>query len=248
MRGEGNRVALLEVSKVTKRFGGLVAVHQLDMTVNNGQILGLIGPNGAGKTTLFNLIAGYYKPDEGRVIFQGKDITGLKPYQVCKRGIARTFQTTKPFMESSLVDNVVVGALMQDHNTARARKIALDIVEMLGFGELAQRAGHELTVPDRKRLEIARALATGAQLVLLDEPMAGLTPTEKAHTIKLLQRINEQGTTLVVVEHDMKAVMTLCPHIVLLDRGEKLVEGTPQEVTSNPRAITAYLGEEYVAT
>ena len=119
---------------------------------------------------------------------------------------------------------------------------------MLGFGELAQRAGHELTVPDRKRLEIARALATGAQLVLLDEPMAGLTPTEKAHTIKLLQRINEQGTTLVVVEHDMKAVMTLCPHIVLLDRGEKLVEGTPQEVTSNPRAITAYLGEEYVAT
>ena len=241
-------MALLEVSKVTKRFGGLVAVHQLDMTVNNGQILGLIGPNGAGKTTLFNLIAGYYKPDEGRVIFQGKDITGLKPYQVCKRGIARTFQTTKPFMESSLVDNVVVGALMQDHNTARARKIALDIVEMLGFGELAQRAGHELTVPDRKRLEIARALATGAQLVLLDEPMAGLTPTEKAHTIKLLQRINEQGTTLVVVEHDMKAVMTLCPHIVLLDRGEKLVEGTPQEVTSNPRAITAYLGEEYVAT
>lgn len=240
-------MAMLEVSRVTKRFGGLVAVSDLDMTVNEGQILGLIGPNGAGKTTLFNMIAGYYKPDEGQVIFQGKDITGLKPYQVCKRGIARTFQTTKPFLESSLVDNVMIGALMQDHNAARARKIALDIVEILEFGELAQAAGHELTVPDRKRLEMARALATGAQLVLLDEPMAGLTPTEKAHTIKLLQRINEQGITLVVVEHDMKAVMTLCPHIVLLDRGEKLVEGTPQEVTSDPRAITAYLGEEYAA-
>jgi len=240
-------VAMLEVSKVTKRFGGLVAVSDLDMTVNEGQILGLIGPNGAGKTTVFNMIAGYYKPDGGQIIFQGEDITGLKPYKVCKRGIARTFQTTKPFLESSLVDNVVIGALMQDHNAARARKIALDIVEMLEFGELAQAAGHELTVPDRKRLEIARALATGAQLVLLDEPMAGLTPTEKAHTINLLQRINEQGITLVVVEHDMKAVMTLCPHIVLLDRGEKLVEGTPQEVTSDPRAITAYLGEEYAA-
>jgi len=241
-------VALLEVSKVTKRFGGLVAVHQLDMTVNNGQILGLIGPNGAGKTTLFNLIAGYYKPDEGQVVFQGKDITGLKPYDVCRLGLARTFQTTKPFMESSLIDNVVIGALMQDHNVANAKKIALNIVDMLGFGEIAYAPGHELTVPDRKRLEVARALATGAKLLLLDEPMAGLTPTEKAHTVALLRRINEQGTTLVVVEHDMKAVMTLCPHIVLLDRGEKLVEGTPQEVTSDPRAIAAYLGEEYVAT
>ena len=241
-------MALLEVDKVTKRFGGLVAVHQVDMTLNEGQILGLIGPNGAGKTTLFNLVAGYYKPDEGQVVLQGKDITALKPYDVCKLGIARTFQTTKPFMESSVVDNVVVGALMQDHNVTRARKIALDIVELLEFGDLAQAAGHELTVPDRKRLEMARALATGARLLLLDEPMAGLTPTEKAHTINLLRRINEQGITLVVVEHDMKVVMTLCPYIVLLDRGEKLVEGTPQEVTSDPRAITAYLGEEYVAT
>jgi branched-chain amino acid transport system ATP-binding protein len=240
-------MAMLEVNKVTKRFGGLVAVRDLEMTVNEGQILGLIGPNGAGKTTVFNLIAGYYKPDDGRIIFQGEDITGLKPYEICKRGIARTFQTTKPFLESSLVDNVVIGALMQDHNATRARKIAVDIVEMLGFGELAHVAGYELTVPDRKRLEVARALATGAKLVLLDEPMAGLTPTEKAHTIKLLQRINEQGVTIIVVEHDMRAVMTLCPCIVLLVRGEKLVEGTPQEVTSDPRAITAYLGEEYAA-
>jgi branched-chain amino acid transport system ATP-binding protein len=246
--GEGDRVALLEVSKVTKRFGGLVAVHQLDMAINEGQILGLIGPNGAGKTTVFNMIAGYYKPDGGRIIFQGRDITGLKPYEVCQRGIARTFQTTKPFLESSLVDNVVIGALMQDHNVGNAKKIALNIIDMLGFGDRAYVSGHELTVPDRKRLEMARTLATGAKLLLLDEPMAGLTPAEKAHTISLLQRINKQGITLVVIEHDMKAIMTLCPYIVLLDRGEKLVEGTPQEVTSDPRAITAYLGEEYVAT
>jgi len=241
-------VAILEVNKVTKRFGGLMAVHRVDMTINEGQILGLIGPNGAGKTTLFNIVAGYYKPDEGQVIFQGKNITGLKPYEVCKQGIARTFQTTKPFMESSLVDNVMIGALMQDHNTTKAREIAMGIVDMLGFGELAQSPGHELTVPDRKRLETARALATGAKLLLLDEPMAGLTPTEKAHTITLLQKINQQGITLVIVEHDMKAVMTLCSHIVLLDRGQKLVEGTPQEVTSDSRAIAAYLGEEYVTT
>jgi len=241
-------VALLEVSQITKTFGGLVAVHQLDMTVNEGQILGLIGPNGAGKTTLFNVIAGYYRPDEGHVVFQGRDITGVKPYDVCKLGIARTFQTTKPFMESSLIDNVVIGALMQDHNVTNAKKIALDIVDMLGFGELAYVPGHELTVPDRKRLEVARALATGAKLLLLDEPMAGLTPTEKAHTITLLRRINEEGISLVVVEHDMKAVMTVCSYIVLLVRGEKLVQGTPQEVTSDPKAITAYLGEEYVAT
>ena len=241
-------MALLEVSQITKTFGGLVAVHQLDMTVNEGQILGLIGPNGAGKTTLFNVIAGYYRPDEGHVVFQGRDITGVKPYDVCKLGIARTFQTTKPFMESSLIDNVVIGALMQDHNVTNAKKIALDIVDMLGFGELAYVPGHELTVPDRKRLEVARALATGAKLLLLDEPMAGLTPTEKAHTITLLRRINEEGISLVVVEHDMKAVMTVCSYIVLLVRGEKLVQGTPQEVTSDPKAITAYLGEEYVAT
>jgi len=238
-------VATLEVRQVTKAFGGLVAVHMVDMTVTEGRILGLIGPNGAGKTTLFNLIAGYYKPDEGQVIFLEHDITGLKPYETCRLGIARTFQTTKPFMETSVIDNVLVGALMHDPSVSRARKLAVDIIEMLELGRLAYVAGHELTVPDRKRLEVARALATGAKLLLLDEPMAGLTPTEKAHTISLLRRINSQGITLIIVEHDMKAVMTLCSYIVLLDRGEKLVEGTPQEVTKDPKAIAAYLGEEY---
>jgi len=148
-------------------------------------------------------------------------------------------------MESSVIDNVLVGALMHDHNVARARRVAIEIVKMLELGRLADVAGHELTVPDRKRLEVARALATGGKLLLLDEPMAGLTPTEKAHTLNLLRRINDQGITLIIVEHDMKAVMTLSSYIVLLDRGNKLIEGTPGEVTKDPRAIAAYLGEEY---
>lgn len=238
-------MAILEVNRATKSFGGLVAVRRVDMVLPEGMILGLIGPNGAGKTTLFNLIAGYHEPDEGHIIFQGQNITGLKPYDICKLGIARTFQTTKPFMESSVIDNVLVGALIHDRSVSRARKVAIDIVEMLELGRLGHVAGHELTVPDRKRLEMARALATGGSLLLLDEPMAGLTPTEKAHTISLLRRVNDQGISLIIVEHDMKAVMNICSYIVLLDRGEKLVEGTPEKVTKDPKAIAAYLGEEY---
>jgi len=237
-------VAILEVSKITKRFGGLVAVHDLDMIVNEGEILGLIGPNGAGKTTLFNVVVGYYQPEEGQIIFQGHDITGLKPYEVCRRGIARTFQTTKPFLDSSVLENVVIGGFAQIPSTAKAQKIALKALDMLELGDRAETQASELTVPDRKRLEMARALATGAKLLLLDEPMAGLTPSEKAHTADLLRKVREQGITLVIVEHDMKVVMTLCSRIILMNRGEKLIEGTPQEVSNDPKAITAYLGEE----
>lgn len=237
-------MAILEVSKVTKRFGGLVAVHDLDMRVDEGEILGLIGPNGAGKTTLFNVIVGYYQPNEGQVVFQNHGITGLKPYEVCRRGIARTFQTTKPFLDSSVLENVVIGGFAQVPSTAKAQEIALKALDMLELGDRAETQASELTVPDRKRLEIARALATGAKLLLLDEPMAGLTPSEKAHTADLLRKVREQGITLVIVEHDMKVVMTLCSRIILMNRGEKLTEGTPQEVSSDPRAIAAYLGEE----
>jgi len=237
-------VAILEVSKITKRFGGLVAVHDLDMVVNEGELLGLIGPNGAGKTTLFNLIVGYYQPDGGQIIFQGHDITDLKPYEVCRRGIARTFQTTKPFLDSSVLENVVIGGFLWAHGATEAKKVALKALDMLELSDRAETQASELTVPDRKRLEVARALATGAKLLLLDEPMAGLTPSEKAHTSDLLRKVLEQGITLVIVEHDMKVVMTLCPRIILMDRGEKLTEGTPQEVSNDPKAITAYLGEE----
>ena len=237
-------MAILEVSKVTKRFGGLVAVNDLDMIVNEGEILGLIGPNGAGKTTLFNVIVGYYQPNEGQVVFQNHGITGLKPYEICRRGIARTFQTTKPFLDSSVLENVVIGGFAQIPSTAKAQEIALKALDMLELGDRAETQASELTVPDRKRLEMARALATGAKLLLLDEPMAGLTPSEKVHTGDLLRKVREQGITLVIVEHDMKVVMTLCSRIILMNRGEKLLEGTPQEVSSDPRAIAAYLGEE----
>jgi branched-chain amino acid transport system ATP-binding protein len=240
-------LAILELSKVTKRFGGLVAVHDLDMIVNEGEMLGLIGPNGAGKTTLFNIVGGYYHPDGGHIVFQNHDITGFKPYKVCQRGIARTFQTTKPFLESSVLENAVIGGFMRAHSTAEAQKIALKALDMLELSERAESLASELTVPDRKRLEMARALATGAKLLLLDEPMAGLTPSEKVHVADLLRKVNGEGITLVLVEHDMKVVMTLCSRIVLMDRGEKLTEGSPQQVSSDPRAITAYLGEEYAA-
>jgi branched-chain amino acid transport system ATP-binding protein len=238
-------LAILELQKITKHFGGLIAVNEVDMTVPEDRVLGLIGPNGAGKTTLFNLIVGYFAPDKGRIIFNGRDITGLKSYEVCKRGLARTFQTTKPFLESTVIDNVMIGALLRDANVKIAKKISLEIIEMLELGPVSLFFGHELTIPDRKRLEIARALATGCKLLLLDEPMAGLNPVEKAHMVNLLKRINGEGISMIVVEHDMKSVMSLCSFIVLLDRGQKLVEGTPKEVTKDPRAIAAYLGEDY---
>jgi len=238
-------VAILDVKNLTKRFGGLTAVNDLSLSLNESEIAGLIGPNGAGKTTVFNMIAGFYKPDNGTVVFQDQDITGLKPYEVCRRGIARTFQVTKPFLDSTVLNNVMVGAFTQAHNAAEARDIAWKVLETLEFDDRAEAMGHEINVPDRKRLELARALATGAKLLLLDEPMAGLTPSEKGHVIDLLQKINQEGFTLVVVEHDMKVVMSLCPRIILMDRAIKLLEGTPEEVCSDPKAITAYLGEEY---
>jgi branched-chain amino acid transport system ATP-binding protein len=240
-------MAMLEAKNLTKRFGGLTAVKDLSVSLNESEIIGLIGPNGAGKTTMFNMVAGYYKPDSGRIIFRGQDITGLKPPEVCRRGIARTFQVTKPFLDSTVLENVMVGGFLQAHNATEARDIAWRALETLDFCDRAAAMGHEINVPDRKRLEVARALATGAKLLLLDEPMSGLTPSEKGNIIDLLRKINEQGYTLVIVEHDMRVVMYLCPRIILMDRAMKLMEGTPDEVCSDPKAIAAYLGEEYAA-
>lgn len=240
-------MALLEAKNLTKRFGGLTAVKDLSVGLNESEIIGLIGPNGAGKTTMFNMVAGYYKPDSGRIIFRGQDITGLKPPEVCRRGIARTFQVTKPFLDSTVLENVMVGGFLQAHNATEARDIAWRALETLDFCDRAAAMGHEINVPDRKRLEVARTLATGAKLLLLDEPMSGLTPSEKGNIIDLLRKINEQGYTLVIVEHDMRVVMSLCPRIILMDRAMKLMEGTPDEICSDPKAIAAYLGEEYAA-
>jgi len=241
-------MSILEVKKLNKSFGGLVAIHDFDMSVEKGEIVGLIGPNGAGKTTLFNMVACFYSPDSGRVIFQGKNLAGMKPYHVCALGIARTFQVTKPFVNNTVLENVMVGAFSRTAHSHEARKKALEILEFLEFQEHKDVLGNELTPADHKRLELARALATQPRLLLLDETMAGLNPSEKPHLLELLRRVRDQGITLLVVEHDMKAVMTLCERIVMLHRGEKLVEGTPQRVANDQQAIAAYLGEEYATT
>jgi branched-chain amino acid transport system ATP-binding protein len=233
---------------LNKTFGGLIAVRDFDMSVEKGEIVGLIGPNGAGKTTLFNLVACFYPPDSGRIIFQGTDLAGMKPYQVCALGIARTFQLTKPFVNNTVLENVMVGAFSRASSARKARRKALEVLEAVEFSEYKDVLGQELTTADQKRLEFARSLATEPQLLLLDEAMAGLNPTEKLHLLELLRRIRDRGITLVVVEHDMKAVMSLCERIILMHRGEKLVEGTPQKVANDPQAIAAYLGAEYDPT
>jgi branched-chain amino acid transport system ATP-binding protein len=241
-------MAILEIDKLNKNFGGLVAVHDFDMSVEEGEIVGLIGPNGAGKTTVFNMVACFYRPDSGRAFFQGRNVIGMKPYQICHLGIARTFQVTKPFVNNTVLENVMVGAYCRVSNTREARRRAWEVLETVEFIEYQDVLGHELTTVDHKRLELARALATEPKLLLLDESMAGLNPTEKLHLLDLLGKIRDHGMTLVVVEHDMKAVMTLCERIILMDRGKKLVEGTPEQVANDPKAITAYLGEEYATT
>ena len=237
---------IIEARKVTKRFGGLVAVNELDVAAEERAILGLIGPNGAGKTTLFNMLAGYFAPDSGEILFAGKNVAGLPPYQLCELGLARTFQVTKPFVDNTVLENVMVGAFRRARSTREAQRAAERILETLEFGHRMDATGHELTVAERKRLELARALATQPRVLLLDEPMAGLNATEKAHMLGLLRTIrDERGMTIIVVEHDMKAVMTLCERVMLMHRGEKLLEGPPADVASDPRAISVYLGAEY---
>ncbi len=242
-------MALLEAHKLQKRFGGLVAVQDFDLTVEEHDLIGLIGPNGAGKTTVFNMLACYFPPDAGQIIFQGHSLAGLRPYQACEIGIARTFQVTKPFVDNTVLENVMVGAFCRTSNRREAQRTALEVLETLDFVHRRDIIGHELTVAERKRLELARALATRPKLLLLDEPMAGLNPTEKAQMLEILRHIRTtQSMTIILVEHDMKAVMTLCERIILLHRGEKLVEGTPEQVARDSRAISAYLGEEYATT
>jgi len=239
---------LIEVRGIRKSFGGLVAVSDFDLTVAEGEIIGLIGPNGAGKTTVFNMIACYFPPDAGRIAFRGQSLVGLRPHQVCTLGIGRTFQVTKPFEEATVLENVIVGALCRSRDAREARRIALAVLETVEFAHRRDVVGHELTIAERKRVEVARALATRPRLLLLDEPMAGLNQTEKAHMLALFRQVRDrQAIGIVLVEHDMKAVMTLCERIALVHRGEKLLEGPPAEVARDPRAIAAYLGEDYAA-
>ena len=238
---------LLRTQKVTKIFGGLAAVKEVDLEVKRGEIFGLIGPNGAGKTTLFNLISGVYRPNSGAIEFKGRDFSAVhRPHQVCERGIGRTFQIVKPFGNLTALENVMIGVFSKVKGAGQAREQATEILDWMGMGNKKNTIAKSLTLPDRKRLEFARALATKPDLLLLDEVMAGLTPHEVDDTLVLLRKIREEGITLFVVEHVMHAIMSLSDRIAILHHGEKIMEGTPQEVAKDERVIKAYLGEEYV--
>lgn len=237
---------LLQVAGISKRFGGLLAVRDLSLEMAPGEVLGLIGPNGAGKTTAFNLISGFTAPDAGTVRFDGHPLTGLKPHAICRLGLARTFQIVRPFPHLSVLDNVRVGALARQPDMAEARARARAVIERVGLGAKAEHAAAGLTLAERKRLELARALATEPTLLLLDEVMAGLNATETAAIVALIRRINEGGVSILLIEHNMRAVMSLSHHIAVLNFGEKIVEGPPAAVANHPRVIEAYLGEEYV--
>ena len=236
---------LLEVSTIAKSFRGLKAVAEASFAVAQGDIVGLIGPNGAGKTTIFNLVAGVFAPDTGKIRFAGKRIDGLRPDQVCAAGIGRTFQIVKPFAGLSVLDNVIVGALERAPNVSAARKHAAEIVEKLGLGAKRELPASSLTLPDRKRLEVARALATRPQLLLLDEVMAGLTPAECDRMVEVFRDLNRaEGLTILLIEHVMRAVMALARHIVVLHHGEIISRGAPEEVVRDPAVLECYLGEE----
>jgi branched-chain amino acid transport system ATP-binding protein len=236
---------ILEVDQLTKDFGGLRAVDSLDISISQDEILGLIGPNGAGKSTAFNCIAGVFPPTRGTIRFRGETINGRKPWDLCKKGLARTFQIVKPFASKTVLYNVMVGAFATTDKTSRARDKAMHVLEFLNFAEKTNVRAGNLTIADRKRLEIARALATEPKLLLLDEVMAGLRPAEVDEMVSVIRLLRDQGVTIFVIEHIMRAIMALSDRIVVIHFGRKIAEGTPQEVAADENVIKAYLGEEY---
>ncbi len=237
-------MALLEVNGISKSFSGLKAVQNVTFEVPEGKIVGLIGPNGAGKTTCFNMIAGVYKTDTGSVQLNGARIDGKRPDEICKAGIGRTFQIVKPFAGLSVLDNVVVGALNATSSVREARRNADEVLEILGLAPKRMQAASTLTLPDRKRLEVARALATRPKLLLLDEVMAGLRPTEVDQIVSVLLDLNKRGLSILLIEHVMRAVMALSGHVIVLHHGELISRGTPDEIAKDPKVLECYLGEE----
>ncbi len=241
-------MALLEVNSVTKRFSGLIAVNEVSMSVEEGQIVGVIGPNGAGKTTLFNCIAGALPPSKGSILFDGLEVAGKKPYEICQLGITRTFQVVKPFASKSVLYNTMVGAFAQTKHLHEAEHNALEVLKFLGLENKKDIVSKSLTLPERKKLELARALATRPKLLLLDEVMAGLRPSEVTDMLPIIRKINETGVTIIIVEHIMQAIMNLSEKIYVVNFGKKIAEGTPHDVVSDEEVIKAYLGDAYVAT
>jgi len=240
-------VSILSANKITKNFGGLTAVGNLSFELQKDEVLALIGPNGAGKTTVFNCLSGFMPPDTGEVYFEGKPLRGLQPYQVCQLGMARTFQIVKPFLTISVLDNVMVGALAREKSTAKAQKAALEIIEFMGLLNWAQKEAQGLPLPLRKRLELARALATQPKVLLLDEVMAGLNPTEVDELISLLKQVNRQGVSILLIEHVMRGVMALSQRVIVISYGVKIAEGKPVEIVENKEVIEAYLGKEFLS-
>jgi branched-chain amino acid transport system ATP-binding protein len=237
--------ALLEVAGINKHFGGVHAVHGVSLTVRDGEILGLIGPNGAGKSTVFNVINGVYPPDQGRIVFKGEDITGEPAYRIARRGIARAHQIVQPLASMTVLENCTVGACFGRENLplGRAREVVREAAEIVGLTDRLDQLAGQLTTAGKKRLELARALSARPELLLLDEVLAGLNPTEIERMIAVIRRIRDRGIAILMIEHVMRAIMSLSDRIVVLNLGAKLAEGTPEAVASNPDVIVAYLGE-----
>ncbi len=235
---------LLRIENVSMRFGGLQALKNVSFTVKNNEIIGLIGPNGAGKTTLLNCVTGFYKPVEGKVFYKGKEITGLKPHKICQMGLTKTFQLIRAFKSLSVLDNVLVGALLKSSRKNEAVKFAKEVIKTVGLEGKENVLAGNLTPADQRSLELARAIATKPEILLLDEIAAGLTPAEVAELVEILKEINKKGLTLVIVEHVMQAIMPIAERIIVLHEGRKIAEGPPQQIRENEKVIEAYFGEE----